>query len=155
MVSPRTGSPCHKPRTASPRPGRENSRRSPCAPCAPFRSRSSCRQFLDIGQALPALCELREKSVHCVQLSRAALKLVHGVAERRRAGQALGVPGNMLARHAYARVLAVELVELVQMREQYAVDLLHFRWRQVFPGPQVMMDLAEHPRPALRGAPDH
>ena len=60
------------------------------------------------------------------------------VAERRRPGQPLGVPGDVLARDAHAGVLAVERVQIVQMRDEHAMDLLDFGRRQMLAGLEVV-----------------
>ena len=41
------------------------------------------------------------------------------------------------------------------MLDQHAVNLGHFRQREMLAGCQIMADLAEYPRPALRSAADH
>src|SRR4029453_14536110 len=62
---------------------------------------------------------------------------------------------DVLARDTHPGVFAVELVELVQVRDEHAVDFRDGRRRQVRAGFQVMADLAEHPGPALGGPADH
>src|SRR5450756_1377643 len=89
------------------------------------------------------------------QLLLDAWQLVHRVAEAGRAGQSFGVPGNVLARDLDSGIDAIERVQVVQVRDQHLVDLGHERWRQVHPGLEVVLDLAEDPRPALRCAADH
>ena len=66
----------------------------------------------------------------------------------------LGVPAQMLARDAHTLLLAVERVQRLEMAAQDRADFVRIRRRQQLAGRQVMRDLAEDPRPALRGAAD-
>ena len=65
------------------------------------------------------------------------------------------VPADVLARGAHADELAVERVVVEQVLAQQAPDLVPGRRRQLAAGAEVVVDLAEDPRPPLRGAADH
>ena len=51
--------------------------------------------------------------------------------------------------------VAVERVQILDMAQQHAVDFIDLGRRQLRAGVQIVLDLAENPRPALRRAADH
>ena len=71
------------------------------------------------------------------------------------AGQAAQRPADVLPRAAYAGELAVEVVMVVEVLEQPALDVDDARRRERRAGREVMGDLAEDPRSPLGGAADH
>src|SRR6266702_783417 len=81
--------------------------------------------------------------------------LTHSVSEARRTGKALGVPGNMLARDLASGFTAVKRVQLLQMRNQHAMDFRDERVRELLTGRKIVLDFAEDPRPPLSGSADH
>ena len=89
------------------------------------------------------------------QLLLGRLGAIDDGAERRVLGPILRVPRQVLARDAHAGTLAVELVQRPHVREQrVAHDSDGRRWQQLARR-EEMRDLAEDPRPPLRGAADH
>jgi hypothetical protein len=72
-----------------------------------------------VGQVLVMFAEGREKSVDRLPLQVDGRQLVHHVAESRRADQAPGVPGDMLARDAQSGLDTIEKIEIFEVLEQY------------------------------------
>ena len=109
-----------------------------------------------VDQPLAAVAEPVEKALRprarCAASSSACVDLA---AQRRAAGEPRGVPAEVLARGAHARLLAVERVVVVEMLEDQRARLGDRRRRQVLAGREEVRDLAEDPRTSLRGAADH
>ena len=98
------------------------------------------------------LGETKEKIVDGTALQFNIRQLIHVVTECGRSLETPRVPGDVLARHAHARLDAIEGVQILQVSEENVVDLVDAWRRQVRAGLQKMFDLAEQPGAALRGA---
>src|SRR5438309_5449526 len=72
---------------------------------------------------------------------------IHAGAEHGGVLESFRVPTDMLARHAHAALVAVEGVQVVQVAHQHVADLRHLGRRKRRAGLQIMVDLAEDPRP--------
>src|SRR5262249_5225365 len=83
------------------------------------------------------------------------LALVDRRAELRRAVQPLGIPGDVLARDARARVGPVMLEHGVVVAEHDRHLLGERRVGEALAGPQVARHLIDEPRPAVAAAPHH
>src|SRR3569623_1130998 len=101
------------------------------------------------------LFELIEESIDVMELGVGGGGLIDELAEFSAAGLALAVPGNVLARHQHAHVFAVKLVEPLQVVNEDAADFAERRRRQHFVVSEVMVNDAEQPGRALRGATYH
>jgi hypothetical protein len=115
------------------------------APPAAARVRGALGQFVEEG-----------RDTRAPELRGGVVQRVHRRAEGLAAGQRAHRPADVLARAAHAGVFAVQRVVVVQVLRQPALHVAHRgRWRPASPVRQVVRDLAEDPRPALRGAADH
>src|SRR5438876_12057764 len=94
----------------------------------------SCRQLHFIAQAQILAPELLEETIDRVELLFAGFKPIHAMAEARRAGEPLRVPGDVLSRDLDPRFRAIECVEFMQMREQHGMDLGDERMREFLAG---------------------
>src|ERR1035437_7228149 len=83
---------------------------------------------------------LWEKSVKHYQLLAKIFQLIHPMPELCRAAQALGVPGDVFARHAQTGVFAVEAIQLMHMIPQHTMDFADLRWGEMFAGVEKMLD---------------
>src|SRR3569623_790994 len=101
------------------------------------------------------LFELIEKSLDVMELGGGGGGSIDELAEFGAAGLALAVPGNVLARHQHAHVFAVKLVEPLKVVNEDAADFAERRRRQHFVVSEVMVNDAEQPGRALRGAAYH
>src|SRR5690242_9234364 len=72
-----------------------------------------------------------------------------------RAHQSLGVPGDVLASHAYPGIFSVKIVELTKMAYQYPVDFGYFRQGEMSARRQIVIDLAKYPGAPLSSPADH
>ena len=92
-------------------------------------------------QAAPAPCWPRSRD--------------YGKTELGRGGQALRVPAEMLARHAYAGLAAVMLEHRVEVHAHRRILLGERRIGQALAGAQVVHGLIQEPRPTISAAADH
>lgn len=83
------------------------------------------------------------------------LGTVHHVAERGILRPILRIPAQMLARDAHAGLLAIERMQMVEVAEKDACDVQWRGFGEQLAGSQVVRDLAENPRTALRATANH
>jgi hypothetical protein len=96
-----------------------------------------------------------EKVPDSRELRIAVFQHVHCPSECLAAGQRPYVPAYVLARGAHAQIGAIKPIVGKQVFFHQCRDLVHQRRRKMGSSSQEMIDFAEDPGPALRGAADH
>src|SRR4030081_3005564 len=104
--------------------------------------------------SLPFECRQEERRQQGADLGRIGLAVRRGP-ELGRGRQALGIPAQMLAAHAHARLLAVMRQHRVEVPAHRSVLFGQRRIGQPLAGPQIVDRLVQEPRPAVGAAPDH